>query len=244
MPELNTEGTTPVVETPPVNETEGTAISQTPQVPPQYSGKSPEDLVRILEEKEKMIGKQSAEVGELRKKVAGFQEYVETIQPPAPKHQSEELPDSSKFWDDPIAATNAIIERRLQEAMKPITNSTVGLSKTAFRQSLGGADAALFDKYEAEYNQLLNSVPEATRSDPALMKEVYHQVRGRHTDEYIDLRQAHAAPPEPPPIETPSGTRGVPKVRLTTEQKQAAQAFNMTEEDYSEWVAKTNIITR
>ena len=57
-------------------EDEGTHVEQTePEVPEKYQGKSTAEIVRMHQEAEKLLGKQSSEVGELRKVV---DDYIQT----------------------------------------------------------------------------------------------------------------------------------------------------------------------
>ena len=57
-------------------EDEGTQVEQTePEVPEKYQGKSTAEIVRMHQEAEKLLGKQSSEVGELRKVV---DDYIQT----------------------------------------------------------------------------------------------------------------------------------------------------------------------
>lgn len=84
---------------------------QEPVIPEKYRGKSVEDLVRMHQEAESLIGRQSQEVGELRKT---FDSYVMT-QLNAPKNEPEEDVD---FFVDPEKAVARAIESnpKLKEA--------------------------------------------------------------------------------------------------------------------------------
>ena len=78
----------------------------TEELPDKYRGKSIQDVVAMHQEAEKLIGKHSGEVGELRQYVDGFIKtklQESTVQPVAP----EEKPD---FFEDPDAAVSNAIE--------------------------------------------------------------------------------------------------------------------------------------
>jgi hypothetical protein len=82
-------------------------------LPEKYRGKSVQDIVRMHQEAEKLLGKQSSEVGELRKVV---DTYIQTqlSQQEAPK----ETEDDYDFYTDPEKAVSKAIENhpKIKEA--------------------------------------------------------------------------------------------------------------------------------
>lgn len=86
-----------------------------PTLPEKYHGKSLEEVVQMHQEAEKLLGRQSSEVGELRKVV---DDYISTqTQPPAPQ-QHVEPEDDIDYFTDPQAAVNRAIENhpKIREA--------------------------------------------------------------------------------------------------------------------------------
>ena len=86
-----------------------------PSLPEKYQGKSLEDVVQMHQEAEKLLGRQSSEVGELRKVV---DDYISTqTQPPAPQ-QYVEPEDDIDYFTDPQGAVNRAIENhpKIKEA--------------------------------------------------------------------------------------------------------------------------------
>ena len=71
----------------------------TTDVPDKYQGKSLEDVVRMHQEAEKLLGRQSSEVGELRKVVDDY--ISSTIQQPTENTETEEEID---FYTEPEKA--------------------------------------------------------------------------------------------------------------------------------------------
>jgi hypothetical protein len=102
--------TTDTVETPEEEQ------PQEPDVPEKYQGKSVEDLVQMHQELEKFSGKQSTEVGELRKVVDN---YIQTqlSDQQAPQQQQQE-DDDVDFFVDPQNAVNRAIDNhpKIKEA--------------------------------------------------------------------------------------------------------------------------------
>ena len=100
--ETTKELTTDTVETPEKEQ------PQEPDVPEKYQGKSVEDLVQMHQELEKFSGKQSTEVGELRKVVDN---YIQTqlSDQQAPQQQQQE-DDEVDFLVEPHNAVNRAIE--------------------------------------------------------------------------------------------------------------------------------------
>ena len=72
---------------------------QEPNLPDKYQGKSLEEVVQMHQEAEKLLGRQSSEVGELRKVV---DDYISTqTQPIAPQQQHVEPEDDIDYFTDP-----------------------------------------------------------------------------------------------------------------------------------------------
>jgi len=86
-------------------------------LPEKYQNKSLEEVVQMHQEAEKLLGRQSSEVGELRKVV---DDYISTqAQPPAPQ-QTVEPEDDIDYFTDPQGAVNRAIENhpKIKEAQE------------------------------------------------------------------------------------------------------------------------------
>ena len=82
---------------------------QEPEIPEKYQGKSVEDLVQMHQELEKFSGKQSTEVGELRKLVDNhIQTQLSTQQAPQQQQQNDDEDDVDFFVDPKTAVSRAI----------------------------------------------------------------------------------------------------------------------------------------
>ena len=90
---------------------------QEPSLPEKYHGKSLEEVVQMHQEAEKLLGRQSSEVGELRKVV---DDYIATQTPSAPQQQHVEPEDDIDYFTDPQAAVNRAIENhpKIREAQQ------------------------------------------------------------------------------------------------------------------------------
>ena len=87
-------------------ETEETTLEQTEtDIPEKYQGKSTAEIVRMHQEAEKLLGKQSSEVGELRKVV---DDYIQTQLSEQAPQQSEPEEDIDFFSDPDRAVARAI----------------------------------------------------------------------------------------------------------------------------------------
>jgi len=84
-------------------------------IPEKYQGKSLEEVVQMHQEAEKLMGKQSSEVGELRKVVDDYIQ-AQLSQQQAPQQQQEE--DDIDFFTDPKTAVSRAIENhpKIREA--------------------------------------------------------------------------------------------------------------------------------
>jgi len=90
--------------------------SQEEVIPEKYQGKDLKDIVRMHQEAEKLLGKQSSEVGELRKIVDDFVKTQLETQKQSPQAQKEE--EDIDFFYDPEAAMQKVIDRhpKIKEA--------------------------------------------------------------------------------------------------------------------------------
>jgi len=77
-----------------------------PNLPEKYQGKSLEQVVQMHQEAEKLLGRQSSEVGELRKVV---DDYIASQTPSAPQ-QPVEPEEDIDYFTDPQGAVNRAIE--------------------------------------------------------------------------------------------------------------------------------------
>ena len=86
-----------------------------PELPEKYQGKSVEDLVAMHQNAEKLLGKQSSEVGELRKVVDDFIS-AQLVNQQASEQQQED--DDVDFFTDPKQAVARAIENhpKIREA--------------------------------------------------------------------------------------------------------------------------------
>ena len=107
------------------NEEVGTLEQETtqeaPELPEKYRGKSMEDIVKMHQEAEKLLGKQSSEVGELRKVVDDFIS-AQLVNQQAPEQQQQE-DDDVDFFTDPKQAVARAIENhpKIREAERYTT---------------------------------------------------------------------------------------------------------------------------
>ena len=94
-------------------------VAEQPQeqstVPEKYQGKSLEEVVQMHQEAEKLLGRQSGEVGELRKVV---DDYISSQTPTQAPQQTVEPEDDIDYFTDPQGAVNRAIENhpKIREA--------------------------------------------------------------------------------------------------------------------------------
>ena len=88
-----------------------------PAVPEKYQGKSLGQVVQMHQEAEKLLGRQSSEVGELRKVV---DDYISTQSPQPAPQQSVEPADDIDYFTDPQAAVHRAIDNhpKIREAQE------------------------------------------------------------------------------------------------------------------------------
>lgn len=116
----DTEETTDTTMESPEETTQEEEQQQQPEIPEKYQGKSLEDVVRMHQEAEKLLGKQSSEVGELRKVVDSYiQEQLSQQQAPQTQQQND-AEDDVDFFVDPEKAVSRAIENhpKVKEAQE------------------------------------------------------------------------------------------------------------------------------
>jgi hypothetical protein len=86
-----------------------------PTIPEKYQGKSLEEVVQMHQEAEKLLGRQSGEVGELRKVV---DDYISSQTPIQAPQQHVEPEEDIDYFTDPQGAVNRAIENhpKIREA--------------------------------------------------------------------------------------------------------------------------------
>jgi hypothetical protein len=90
-----------------VKQPEVKAEEKAPEIPEKYRGKSVEDIVRMHQEAEKLIGKQAQEVGEVRKLA---DELIKQQLKPTEKQPTKEEETEVDFFVDPKTAVRKAVE--------------------------------------------------------------------------------------------------------------------------------------
>lgn len=120
-------------------------------LPEKYQGKSMEDLARMHQEAEKLIGKHSSEVGELRKVV---DTYI-TSQISASNQTAQPEPEPVDFFEDPEQAVNRAIETHpvVQQAKQTAQQQAKQTALGALQQKHPDIEQVLTDPKFAEWVQ-------------------------------------------------------------------------------------------
>lgn len=96
---------------------EETPEQQQQEIPQKYQGKSTAEIIRMHQEAEKLLGKQSSEVGELRKVV---DDYIQTQLAEQAPQQQQEPDEEIDFFSEPDKAVARAIDNhpKIKEAEK------------------------------------------------------------------------------------------------------------------------------
>lgn len=169
-----------------VNLTEDTSAA--PALPAEYADKSPADLAKMLQDAQAMIGRQSAEVGEMRRfteqLMARENERIETSQL-APEATAEFK------WDDdnPAESIGRLVESTLAQKMRGIEEKLSSLTQYTATQQLNSEHSDWQDIVGTdEFRNYANASPikqelynRANQGDLAAAKELigtYKELRG------------------------------------------------------------------
>ena len=147
------ESTTQELEQDTVETPEEEQPQQEPELPEKYRGKSVEELVQMHQELEKFSGKQSTEVGELRKLV---DDHIQTqlIAQQAPQQQQQfDDEDDVDFFVDPKTAVSRAIDNhpKILEAQAYTEQAKKQATLAQLQQNHPDMEAVLQDPKFAEW---------------------------------------------------------------------------------------------
>jgi hypothetical protein len=130
----------------PQEETQATPSE--PDVPDKYQGKSAQELVQMHQEAEKLLGRQSSEVGELRKVV---DTYIQAQLTPAPEQQ--EQVEEIDFFTDPEKAVAQAIQNhpKIKEAESVSQQYKMQTALSALKANHPDMESILQDTKFAEW---------------------------------------------------------------------------------------------
>ena len=128
-------------------EQETQATQSEPDIPEKYQNKSAQELVQMHQEAEKLLGRQSSEVGELRKVVDN---YIQAQLTPAPQQQEVEEVD---FFTDPEKAVAQAIQNhpKIKEAESASQQYKMQTALAALKANHPDMESILQDTKFAEW---------------------------------------------------------------------------------------------
>lgn len=128
-------------------EQETQATQSEPDIPEKYQNKSAQELVQMHQEAEKLLGRQSSEVGELRKVVDN---YIQAQLTPAPQQQEVEEID---FFTDPEKAVAQAIQNhpKIKEAESASQQYKMQTALAALKANHPDMESILQDTKFAEW---------------------------------------------------------------------------------------------
>ena len=129
-------------------EQETQATQSEPDIPEKYQNKSAQELVQMHQEAEKLLGRQSSEVGELRKVVDN---YIQAQLTPAP--QQQEQVEEIDFFTDPEKAVAQAIQNhpKIKEAESASQQYKMQTALTALKANHPDMESILQDTKFAEW---------------------------------------------------------------------------------------------
>ena len=121
-----------------------------PEIPDKYQGKSAQELVQMHQEAEKLLGRQSSEVGELRKVVDNYIQAQLTTEP-----QQQEQVEEVDFFTDPEKAVAQAIQNhpKIKEAESVSQQYRMQTALSALKTNHPDMESILQDTKFAEWIQ-------------------------------------------------------------------------------------------
>jgi|LakMenEpi03Aug12_release.lakeMendotaPanAssembly.Ray.scaffolds.fasta_scaffold62039_6 hypothetical protein len=180
-----------------------------PEIPDKLKGKSMDDLIKMYQEAEKLIGRQAQEVGEVRRLADELiKRQITTPQAAAPA-----IEDDADFFADPVKAVNKAVA----------THPAIQQAQVAAAQMARMQTANRLAQTHADYTQVIADPEFATWvNESPVRKRLYMQA-----DQQFDFDSAN---------ELLSNFKALKKVRQDTVKEAAAQ---MKEENSKQLRAAT-----
>jgi NOL1/NOP2/fmu family ribosome biogenesis protein len=121
-----------------------------PDIPDKYQNKSAKELVQMHQEAEKLLGRQSSEVGELRKVVDNYIQAQLTTEP-----QQQEQVEEVDFFTDPEKAVAQVIQNhpKIKEAESVSQQYRMQTALSALKTNHPDMESILQDTKFAEWIQ-------------------------------------------------------------------------------------------
>ena len=134
----------------PQQEIEEQVTPSEPEIPDKYQGKSAQELVQMHQEAEKLLGRQSSEVGELRKVVDNYIQAQLTTEP-----QQQEQVEEVDFFTDPEKAVAQAIQNhpKIKEAESVSQQYRMQTALSALKTNHPDMESILQDTKFAEWIQ-------------------------------------------------------------------------------------------
>lgn len=181
-------------------------------VPPQLKGKSVNELIQLFKESQEQVG----------------QQQVQT-QGPTREEQMAEL--RNNFYQDPIGSVAKMIELTIAPIMEEMQGTK---AEKAINNVSNLPD---YELLRPDIEEFMSNVPPQLKANPQSWQIAYERARGKNFDKLVEARMQTKVKASVPPS-MPSGTgtgMDTKSVSLTSEQKAAAKAFNLTEKEYAKW---------
>lgn len=108
-------------------------VPATPQIPDKFRNKSPEELVEMYRNLESTVGRQSNELGELRK--LRDQLMIQQYQTTPTSQPQQEQEEDIDWWGDPEKAINKTLDKKLQKFESFIANQQLESTRARVQQA-------------------------------------------------------------------------------------------------------------
>jgi hypothetical protein len=195
------------------------------EMPERYRGKSPKELVAILEERERHIGTQAQQLGDLQNQTAYYRSLAEqSKRQPEPEPQPETSLDEDGFWKDFSAKPLQTVSKVVSQSIRSELSKTFQENQMQNALMSGGMAKEfakmkapdLFKGREQAVEQamaigLQNKfiAPQSVSNPETWVRVAWHLLGEEQGFKYGGSGQA-VRPVEPTQTETPSGVRTAP----------------------------------
>ncbi len=164
------------------------------------------------------------DLADLRQQVTDLEARLKAPPASVPNQPPTKEELNKQFYEDPTGNVQAASLAAAQHTVTQVVGPAFDTLKDVARgQARGeGTDAKFFDKFEGEITELVNTLPEHVRVSSTAWQNATTAIRGKHVDDYIELKGAAPSTSKPP---------GAPPAAPSTPAAPAAKPAELTQDE-------------
>ena len=195
-----------------------------PQLPDEYKGKSPEELVKLIQQEKQAKTEVQGRFNKLSDRL------INSDEPPAKREEPAVPPEKTDFFTEPEKAANELFDRK----MAPMASAFLTDKESAHMTYVMSMPNA--EEFADEIKAIFDGATPQAKVSPSFGQEVYRYIRGKHYDEFQKADSTRKSK-EPEFHESTSSGGGGRKETptLSPMEQEAAEGLGLTADKYIRW---------